>query len=46
MRRTDDAGNVVVLQIPSELLTHGFFEANEADVIHGYRYPYPLPGPL
>lgn len=29
MRRAEDAGNVVVLQIPSEALTNRFFEANE-----------------
>jgi hypothetical protein len=35
MRRAEDAGNAVVLQIPSELLTHSFFKANECDVVHG-----------
>jgi hypothetical protein len=35
MRRAEDAGNVVVLQILSELLTHSFFKANEYSVLHG-----------
>lgn len=48
MRRAEDAGNVVVLQIPSEALTNRFFEANE-DVYTGTRTRISLsvsaPGP-